>query len=595
MGSLRALGLGLGLSLVAVTAQAAEPTPVKTTIKAVTVYADRAQVTRSGTVDLSTAAGGEIVVHSLPGWIDQESIRVTLTKGKILDVAPRTTHLAKSAAESVRKADEAVQVVNDKMRVINDDRAVVRAELDQLRKLRAFTTNKLPRDMAMRKVKMKEVGETLDFIANRMKAANKQLRDLDAKQRVLQPELNKLYAERNELRTKAQLKQTEVVVSIKGTGKAKVQVVYMTPGAAWEPGGELRVSRSEKATLVQHASVVNTTGEDWSGAKLHFSTQRPGEMLTVPAAKALLLGSGGKALGDVVGTVGKEKGASFNRASSAYVTQNMAIQQNRSKWQAQYRRQQEAQKRAQAAFKMLKKRGTTAHFVAKTSRAVRSNGKAVRIPITDNTYKVATKLVAVPEVSLNAVRTAELQNTGDQPILPGVVSLFVDGAFLGKSRFNFVAPGEKFSAFLGVDNRVKITRTIDRKRSKMERGRKRTEVTASWVIRVSNLSDQPVEISLSDRLPVVTDDAIEIDDVTIPKGASRSRDGLLRWRVRLGPKKAAGYRIEYTLEYPNRMAVQAKKQRKIRRNKRRFAPKPAPSKSNKEYLFDAIDDLESML
>ncbi len=590
---------GISLTLAALaaplSAAAAEPSSVKTKISAVTVYADRAQVTRVGAVDLSAATSGEILVDALPGWIDHESIRVTLSKGTILDVAPKTMHLAKAAAESVRNADAAVQAVNDSLRVINDDKTVVRSELDQLRALRAFTTQKLPRDVASRRVKMKEVAETLDFIAQRMKNAQKRLRDLDAKRRDLMPELNKLTKERNELRSQSLLKKTRVVVGVKGSGRAKLTIVYMTTGAVWEPGAELRVKQSKRATLVQHASVVNTTGEDWVGAKLSFSTQRPGEMLTVPAAKALLIGGGGgggKGLGAVVGRLGGSKGQSFDKASSAYVQQNMAVEQNRSKWQAGYRRQQAAQQRALQAFKALKKRGTTAHFSARSARAVRSNGKSVRVPITDDTFQMTTKLVAVPEVSLNVVRTAQLTNSGTQPILPGVVALFVDGAFLGKSTFDFVAPGETFSAFLGVDDGIKITRDLDRKRSKMERGRKRTEVVASWVIRAYNLKNTPVELYLSDRLPVSSDGSIEIDDTKIPKGASRARDGLVRWVAKLGPKKSGAYRVEYALEYANTMAVQAKRERQMRRKKRRNTRTPAPAKSSKEYLFDAIDDLE---
>lgn len=583
-----ALGAAVACTF-AVPAIAAEPSVATTKISDVVVYADRAQVTRVGSVDLG-ASGGEIAVEGLPGWIDHESVRVTLSKGTILDVAPTTTHLAKAAEASVRKADEAVQALNDKMRVINDDREVIRAEVKQLRALRAFTTDKLPRDVAHRRVKPSEIAESLDFIANRMKAAAKANRDLDASYRELLPELNKANKERNELRTKSQLKQTRIVIAVKGSGKAKLTVVYMTPGTAWEPGAELRVHNNSKATLVQHASVVNTTGEDWTSAKLSFSTQRPGEMLQVPAAKALLLGTGGKAVGEVVGPVGQNQAKSFGRASSAYMQMNMAS--NRSVFKANLQVQQAAQRRAQAAFAKLSKRGTTAHFVATTQRSVRSNGKPVRVPITEGAFAVTTKIVAVPEVSLNAVRTAQLTNSTTQPILPGPVALFVNGAFLGKSNLNFVAPGESFSAFLGVVDGIKLTRSIDRKRSSIERGRKRTEVKASFIIQVSNLTGKAITLHMSDRVPVPQGDDMEIDDVVIPKGAKRDSNGLVRWAATIRPKAVARFRIEYELEYPNALAAKAKKSRSKRMEQKRRAP---ASRSRKQYNFDAIDEIEQKL
>ena len=52
-----------------------------------TVYADRAQVTRHATVELS-ATTGRYALAKLPGWIDAESVRVALDPpgaGQILD------------------------------------------------------------------------------------------------------------------------------------------------------------------------------------------------------------------------------------------------------------------------------------------------------------------------------------------------------------------------------------------------------------------------------------------------------------------------------------------------------------------------------
>jgi uncharacterized protein (TIGR02231 family) len=280
---------------------------------------------------------------------------------------------------------------------------------------------------------------------------------------------------------------------------------------------------------------------------------------------------------------------SFNKATSTYEQQNRLFSQNNADWGLNMARQRSVQQRALASFDKLQKRGTTAHFDGRSERTVRADGKAVRVPIAVSSFAVKSRVVAVPEVSLNAVRTAELVNTGDQPILPGKVALFVDGAFVGNTELSFVSPGETFSVFLGVHDRLKLERTFDRKRSSIERGKKRTELKVSFILAAENLSDEPVTLDLSDRVPVSQNDDIELDDLELPKGAKRSGDGIVRWTVTLPPKTKRGWRIQYTVEYPTGLPARARSQEKASPNS------PSPSRSKSKRALDQIESLENML
>ena len=65
-----------------------------TKIAAVTVYADRAQVTREAAIDVPKQPT-KFVIAKLPGWIDAGSVRVALdppSAGRILDVAVNTAY-----------------------------------------------------------------------------------------------------------------------------------------------------------------------------------------------------------------------------------------------------------------------------------------------------------------------------------------------------------------------------------------------------------------------------------------------------------------------------------------------------------------------
>ena len=42
-----------------------------------------------------------------------------------------------------------------------------------------------------------------------------------------------------------------------------------------------------------------------------------------------------------------------------------------------------------------------------------------------------------------------MKNSTDYPLLPGEVAIFLDGAFVGKTEFAYVSPGEYLNVCLG--------------------------------------------------------------------------------------------------------------------------------------------------
>ncbi len=567
----------------------AEPEPLVTKITAVTVFADRAQVTRAAMVDLP-AEPGRYVVSRLPGWIDAESVRVALDPpgaGQILDVGVQTAFLAEASEEAVRKATAAVLEITDEIANLQDEERTLQDELHRLDALRGMSMDKVPREIAVGDIKVKNLSDTMTYITETARSDRKQMRALSRKRRDLEPLLVQRQRELAEVQVRAQLQQSSIVVEVRGYGKAQLRVSYLTPGAAWEPVGELRVTRGGASVSVQqYASVVQTTGEDWTGAALAFSTQRPDDVLDVPRAHGLMLDRAGTGLGDVIGKMG----GSFTKAQTLYSTQNAAVAKNKRHWNESLARQNDVQVRAVETFARLTSRGTTAHFAASAERTVRSDGKSVRVPIALGEFAAKTKIVAVPEVSLNAVRVADLVNAGTAPILPQRVALFTDGAFVGSSELNFAAQGEAFSVFLGVHDRIKLERTLDKKTSTLHRRGKRTEMELAFVVTVENLGNEAVSVELSERIPVAQTEEIEVDDIETPHKIKPDGQGLVRWTETLAPHQKLTLRISYTLEYPSDFVAR----RRAAEEREPSAPANSPSAPRRK-MYDQIDMLEKSL
>ena len=115
----------VALLVMAGAALAQPPVVVKSDIGRVTVYADRARVERAAALPLA-AGRQEFVFAELPGWIDEESVRLALLPagaGKIVDVRVAREHLAHSSDAEVRKAAAAVQETTDALADIESYRS----------------------------------------------------------------------------------------------------------------------------------------------------------------------------------------------------------------------------------------------------------------------------------------------------------------------------------------------------------------------------------------------------------------------------------------------------------------------------------------
>ena len=559
--------------------------PLPSRITDVTVYADRAQVTRTGTVSL-TAEPARLSFARLPGWIDEGSVRVGVAPadaGQILDVQIRRTYLSRANDEDVRKAETAVRDVADQIAALDDEKAVLEAQGKQIESIRAFALDKLPKDVALREIKPGEYGESVKFIAGSLREVAAAKRELEKKRRDLQPELTARQRLLDELRQRSQLEERSVVVTLKGNVKtAELRLTYMLPGATWEPVHELRaVPGGKTVTLASYAVVMQTSGEDWTGVNLALSTQRSTETLKIPELESLLLGGGRK-----IARVTASSQGSFAAANSYFLGNNGAwfdTKNSEVAMQQEYRVNRAVLdtnvKRVEQLFETLRERGTTAHFPALAAQTIRTDGRPVRVPLGQVELSAQHRVLAAPEISLNAARTVDLANAGKQALLPGKVSLYVEGAFLGLTEMDFVAPGESFSLYLGVADEIKLSRVLDKKRSELKRSGQRTKVQASFLVSVENLNDRPAAVQLAERIPVSESEEVKVSGVKISPDGKPDAKGLLRWDLNLAARQARDFHVEYVIEYPNDLPART--------------PLPAAKASSESLrLHEQIRDLE---
>ncbi|RLB58749.1 MAG: hypothetical protein DRI90_16315, partial [Deltaproteobacteria bacterium] len=529
-------------------------------------------------------------------------VRISTSAGRILDVQVERSYLARATDPAFQKAEDEAQVLASAMAALDDEVLVLDAQAKQIQDIKAFSLEKLTQDMTtLPNISVDKYGSVVEFISKNLRATAKARRAVELQRTKLAPEIKASEKRLEEMRGLTQLEETTVLVTLEANqaAQALVKLTYMLPGATWEPLHEFRasVASPKSVEVTSFAVVTQTSGEDWNHAEMTFSTQSSTEAVRIPELEALTLGDTKTASRMLT-----RQSASFTRAQTAFTDQNrlwnMRLRKSgfgssfAQKYQDNFEYLQVVQSKTVEIFQNLRKRGTTAHFKAMDTAIVRADGHSVRLPIGRNKLSTKQKIVAAPEQSLNAARTLDVGNSSAQPLLPGQVALYQDGAFLGMTEIDFIAAGERFDLFFSVADQIKLTRVLDKKHSALIR-KTRTRMQLAFIVTVENLSTKTTSLTLADRIPVSENRSIVVSRVKVTPAAKPDSKGILNWKLTLKPKEKRTFKIQYQIEYPPTLILETKRNR-ARQPSRPPAASPFPGSWNKPKrgLADEIMDLE---
>ncbi len=572
------------------------------TVKNVTVFSDRARVMRRAVAEVTTEPT-VFAFRKLPGWVDDGSVRVSASAGRIVDVRVERSFLARATDETWIKAEAHHKTLTDKLAALDDEVAVLNAQKAQIESIKAFSLDKITKDTMIGDISVSSYGDVLTFISDSLRATAKARRAVKHKRDAIMPSFEASNRRLQELKSLRQLEETTVLVTMQSsqTAQSTIDVAYMLPGATWEPKHELRVSTSnaKKVEVISFAVVTQTSGEDWGDAEISFSTQSSVQSVRIPELEALTLGDTHKATRRLTRSM-----SSFSRAQQAYQSQNQLwnkVHQKSSRhserialdraYQSNIEYLQVIQGKTVKIFETLQKRGTTAQYKATAAPTIRGDGHPVRMRIGRSQLTSSQRIVAVPEQSLNAARTLEMTNSTNQSFLPGQVALYQDGTFLGMTDIDFIAQGESFALFVSVADHLKLSRKLDRKHSSLSHKR-RARMKIAFNVTVENLSDKDSEVTLADRIPVSENRDIKVENVRISDGGKPDRSGILHWELALKPKEKRTFHIRYEVEYPSELVLEARRKRDMRR---RAPATDKPSTSSSYDIEEQLMDLEDKL
>lgn len=526
------------------------------TVSAVTVYPDRATVTRTAVVELPAGAS-TVVVDGLPETVFTDSLRAEgLTTGDVVLGA-----IENKLVSSVELAAPRERELSAKLQELTDARALVEADQKALQQKQQFLvtlsqqaalrTRENIAEMNLKPEQWTGAADTLaGSLADVMRAVaakGVELRKLDEQMAAVQTELNQLQTgARNSL-------QVRVPLEAKAPARLTLNVSYQLPNATWSPVYDARLETGTgKLTLTQFGDVRQQTGEDWRNVKLTLSTAQPARGAALPPLDPMWVDVYQPQADNEVRRARSAEmfAARSNVAGQAVMEMDMAAPLAAAPAPAP------EQKAVAFQAATINTGGFVSEYGIAGTTDVLADGTARKVLIGSLDVDSEVMVKIKPQVAPGAFLIAATKLGGETPLLPGSASLFRDGAYIGSLDLPLLRPGEQTDLGFGMDDQVVVKQRV----LKDETGEsgviaRDTTRTRHTITEVQNLHRTPVKVVVLQTVPVPRNERIKLEilpDLTLA-GYDKAVDnipGQLRWTLTLAPQQKQDIGLGWTLSWP---------------------------------------------
>ena len=269
--------------------------PLQAPIDRVVVYSNRAQVVRTTTIRLKKGAN-VFRFERLPPSVLDESVRVSATGARVLRAEVSTIETEGVAIAAVQAQLDDMEALRRQRRVLIDAQRIESTSLELLQSLQpaAFVPEQDRNGRALAAVSPAAWLATSKFFQKRAETARRQLATLEQRRRPLDTKIDELRRKLARVRLSGDARRYTEVFAVVESAVAKSSVLslaYDIAGPSWQPVYDLHYDPSGGRLAVYTGAIVRQqTGEDWTDARLTFSTGVPDKNIAVPELLTWTLG-----------------------------------------------------------------------------------------------------------------------------------------------------------------------------------------------------------------------------------------------------------------------------------------------------------------
>jgi len=525
---------------------------LSTRIVEVSVYPDRARVTRSGTVAVD-AGKHAVTIGELPLSLDTATVRArgrfkpkaTAGRARLLGIEVHKTFFQDTPAARAKSLEDQIRELEDADKVLADKAEAMAVQGELARSVAEKAGEHIARGVAFARADMTQGVALMGFVAQELERTQDALRDVAVQRRDLAKQLDVLRAELNVLRSSRGTQRYTATVEVEASaaGELTVDVIYVVSDAGWQPLYDIWLD-GEILELSYFGQIAQRSGEDWSGVSLTLSTARPALSAVLPELRPWYV----HVLQPVVAAPTRAPGAAPRAAAQpAPALASMEMRVAAAEPQAIA---------MEAVTASVEGGGASVTFRLPQAGNIPSDGEPHKVSVAVAKLDPKMDFVSAPKLAEFAYRRATVQNAGDLMLLPGQASLFVEGDFIGTTTLKLVAPGEEFELYLGVDDRVYVKRELKAREVDKKFLQDRRQLRYGYEIELRNLRPGPITVEIHDQLPVPRHESIKVKlEGSDPKPADQSELGELTWKLSLDPGAKRFIRFDFGVEHPRDIQV----------------------------------------
>jgi uncharacterized protein (TIGR02231 family) len=518
------------------------PLSLEAPITQVTVFTDRARLTRNGKIQLPKGES-VIVLSGITMAMESDSVRVN-GKGAgitIRGVDVKSDILAESKDELKAALQAESKALKARLRELEHERAGNDAELSYYQYLQNYSGAGFGEGMVKGDIPFERVSSTIKFIREQLEEIYSRRREMEAR---WQETNSKLTEVANKLAFDSQLEikrgqAVHIAVEAVDETELEISLEYLVKNAAWRPLYDIRLLENKEIELSYFAEISQTTGEDWQEVMLSLSTARPARSKLLPKASTWYIETPEDKLAE-------QRGAKIGAASPVFGESSRRSSLYSPAAEEAPKPKAEIQ---QAAIRAASS-GVFVTYSIGTPLSILGNGEPHKTTVTISTLKTELDYLTVPRVAEEAYLRAKITNNSLYTILQGDASIYHGNDFIAKTALLTVAPNDDFQIHLGMDERVKVERKLLQRDSTSRFLGSVAQTEYRYLISLTNLQDEKVKITIEEAYPLGRSSHIKVSlDSVNPAAKSETDLHILTWELELAAKEKREIEIAFTIEH----------------------------------------------
>lgn len=529
---------------------------------AATVFSDRATVTREAKIEIPEGAH-TIVFKGLPLAISPDSLRVEgegSTKVILGALSHKTVNEADFVNEQVQNLNLRLENLRGQKNILNAEKTALSKQHEFYESLKAQASDRTREEISEFKFNTEQWISAADTIMSGLEKSSKGILEKNELIGNIDKQVEKIIRDLDQLRaTQKSSIEVSIPVEANNAGNLTLNLSYQIGGATWKPVYDARLdTKSGALKITQYGAVRQNTGEDWDDIALTLSTARPQRGVFLPEPEPIWVDIARNFSGNAFSSIttnmsaGNEgrKAPGLAMMDSAYEEAPLMKEDAHSKIAATI------------APAQIETGDFTAEYKIPALNSVPPDGTESKLLIgefeTDNTIETHVQ----PQFSTNAYLVARATLKGENPILPGSVNLFLDGAYVGQSHLPLLRAGKDTRLSFGIDDQVEIKRQT----LKDETGESgiiigmQNVVDREYNTEIRNLRKKPVNLVLLETIPTPKNEKITVEILKDKTTSGFEKDaekikGLMRWHLELRPGEKKDVALGWKISWPKDLRV----------------------------------------